>query len=364
MSTSADKALTFDSDGVCHHCQRYDRLLSSRVFKGEVGEQALDALVDKIKQAGKRNAYDCIIGVSGGVDSTYVAYLVKQRGLRPLAVHFDNGWDSELAVANINQALQRLDIDLYTYVVDWEEFRDLQVAFLKASTPDGEIPTDHAINALLWRTAVKHGVRFIISGMNFATESISVPGWSYGHSDWAYIRDVHERYGKRPLLTYPHFSLPWLLWTNGVHRVRTISLLNYVDYSKSAAIELLVSELGWKPYAGKHFESIYTRFFQGHILPRKFGIDKRYGHLSDLINAGQVTRTQALQEICLPPYPEADQMCDRDYVIKKLKLSLDEFESIMSAPIRSFRDYRNQYDRVQFLRRGVDRMRRSGIYPK
>jgi N-acetyl sugar amidotransferase len=364
MNSAVDPAITFDERGICHHCSRYDSLSSSRVLHGEEGKAALQSLVDKIRRAGKGREYDCIIGVSGGVDSTYVAYLVKQYGLRPLAVHFDNGWNSELAVKNIEAVLSRLDIDLYTYVVDWNEFRDLQVAFLKASTPDGEIPTDHAIYALLWKEASRRGIKTIISGMNFTTESISVPDWSYGHSDWRYIKDVHRRYGNVPLNTYPRFSLLYLFYVSAVRGVRTLSILNYVDYHKDNVMKILQEELGWKYYGGKHYESIYTRFYQGYILPRKFGVDKRYGHLSDLINAGQLTREQALEEIARPPYPLEDQQHDLEYATKKLKLTSVEFDAIMASNVKSFRDYRNSYGFVQFLRATVNRLRAWGIYPR
>lgn len=364
MNSSVDPAISFDQEGVCNHCHRYDELISARVLKGEAGRAAVHALVEKIRLAGKGREYDCLIGVSGGVDSTYVAYLVRQFGLRPLAVHFDNGWNSELAVKNIEKVLKKLDIDLYTYVVDWEEFRDLQVAFLRASTPDGEIPTDHAINALLWREASRRGIKYIISGMNFTTESISVPGWSYGHSDWRYVKDVHRRFGTLRLNTYPHFDLAYLFYVNVLRGIRNVSILNYVDYHKEKAMEVLHEELGWEYYGGKHHESIYTRFFQGYVLPRKFGIDKRYGHFSDLINAGQMTREQALDEITKPPYPEKEQLQDFDYVIKKLYLTREQFEEIMRLPVKSFREYRNSFRIVQWLRHTVNRLRARGLYPR
>lgn len=364
MDSRADRSLELDAAGICNHCRRYDELSSARLLKGEAGSRALAGLVDRIRAAGQGKEYDCIIGVSGGVDSTYVAYLVKKHGLRPLAVHLDNGWDSELAVKNIEQALKTLDIDLHTYVIDWEEFRDLQVAFLKASTPDGEIPSDHAIFALLWREAVQRGIKFIISGMNFTTESTSVPDWAYGHSDWRYVKDVHRRFGTQPLRTYPHFSLEYLFYANVLRGVRTVSILNYIDYKKDEVLRVLQGELGYRPYGGKHHESIYTRFYQGHVLPRKFGIDKRYGHLSDLINAGQMTREQALEEVKQPPYPEDLQQQDRVYVAKKLGLTLGEFDALMALPVKSFRDYRNSYAQVQFLRSSVNRLRARGLYPR
>ena len=232
MDTRADKTITFDEKGLCNHCIRYDNLKSSRIIQGVDGANALQRLSDKIKAAGRNQEYDCIIGVSGGVDSTYVAYLCKNLSLRPLAVHFDNGWNSELAVKNIERILKKLDIELFTYVVDWAEFKDLQLSFLKASTPDGEIPTDHGIDALLWREAFQRGIKYVISGMNFSTESISIPDWSYGHSDWRYVKDVHRRFGTKPLKTFPHFGFMYLLYANVIRGVRIMSILNYVDYNK------------------------------------------------------------------------------------------------------------------------------------
>jgi N-acetyl sugar amidotransferase len=365
MDTVVDKDIVFDSQGLCHHCTRYDRLLSTRVIRGEAGKAALAKLVERIKRDGKGKEYDCIIGVSGGVDSTYVAYLVKQLGLRPLAIHLDNGWNSELAVKNIERVLRKLDIDLYTRVLNWEEFRDLQVSFLKASTPDGEIPTDHAIVATLWGEASRRGIRYLISGMNFATESVSVPAWSYGHSDWRFIKDVHRRFGTVKLTSFPHFTLAYLLlWVNLVRRIRTVSILNYVDYHKESAMQLLQSELGWEYYGGKHHESLYTRFYQGHVLPRKFGVDKRYGHLSDLIKSGQLTREQALEEVRKPPYPEDLQQQDVAYVCKKLGLSAEQWDEIMRAPVRSFRDYKNSFGIVESLRHSVNWLRGNGLYPR
>lgn len=364
MDTVADANIWFDLTGLCHHCLRYDKLVSARHMQGKAGQQALGALVDRIKRAGHGREYDCIIGVSGGVDSTYVAWLVKQHGLRPLAVHFDNGWNSELATKNIERVLGNIGIDLHTYVVDWEEFRDLQLSFLKGSTPDGEIPTDHAIGALLWKEAAARGIKYVISGMNFATESINVPEWSYGHSDWRYIKDVHRRFGSVKLKTYPHFSLAYLFYANVIRRIRIVSILNYVEYDKALAVEFLRNKLGWRDYGGKHHESIYTRFYQGYVLPRKFRVDKRYGHLSDLINAGQISRECALEQMQLPPYNEDLQKQDLIYVSKKLKLTSQQFEEIMREPIKSFRDYHNLYIPVQVLRNTVNRLRRHHLYPR
>jgi N-acetyl sugar amidotransferase len=364
MSTTVDPGLNVDPQGICNHCRRYDAEVGSRTLVGRAGADALETLVGRMKSAGRGREYDCIIGVSGGVDSTYVAYLVKQLGLRPLAVHFDNGWNSELAVSNIEKVLKQLDIDLYTYVVDWEEFRDLQLAFLRASTPDGEIPTDHGIFALLWKEAARRRIRYIVSGMNFRTESISVPDWSYGHSDWRYIRAVHRRFGTVPLRTYPHFSLFDLAWINLIRGIRTVSILNYIDYNKAEAMELLQTKLGWTYYGGKHYESIYTRFWQGYVLPTKFGVDKRYGHLSDLINSGQLSRKEALAEIRTPPYPADLLEQDLRYVRKKFGLSEAEFGNLMALPRRSFRDYPNNFAVVSRLKALVTQLRSRGLYSR
>ncbi len=364
MNDKVDSKIVFDNNGICHHCIRYDTMLSTRVVRGDAGKVLLDGLVQKIKDAGRGLDYDCIIGISGGVDSTYVAWLVKQLGLRPLAVHLDNGWNSELAVKNIERVLNKLGIDLYTHVVDWEEFRDLQISFLKASTPDGEIPSDHAIFALLWREAVKRGIKYIVSGMNFTTESIYVPEWAYGHSDWRYVRDVHRCFGSLRLRSYPCFSLPYLFYANLIRGVRTVSILNYIDYNKAEAMRVLTEELGWQYYGGKHHESIYTRFYQGYVLPKKFGIDKRYGHLSDLINAGQITRNQALDEMKNPPYPIAQQQEDLVYVCKKLGLRGSTFDEIMALPVKSFRNYRNSFAAINFLKSIANFMRGRGLYPR
>lgn len=358
---TTDPDITFDKNGVCNHCERYDNLLSIRVFRENEGKIALTSLVDNIKRDGKGKEYDCIIGVSGGVDSTYVAYLAHKLGLRPLAIHFDNGWNSELAVSNIEKTLNKLGIDLYTYVIDWEEFRDLQLSFLLASTPDGEIPTDHAINALLFEQASKRNIKYIINGMNFKTESLSVPKWSYGHSDWKYIKNVHSLFGKTKLKNYPHFSLFDTFYFLFVKRVKLISILNYIDYNKDEVMGVLENELDWKYYGGKHYESVYTRFYQAYILPKKFNIDKRLGHLSDLIRSSNITRPIALLEINKSIADDSLLMSDKAFVMKKLGLDESAFEKIMTSPKKYFTDYPNNYKKVLMLKDILNRFRSKGI---
>lgn len=338
MDTS-DPEIRFDARGVCNHCHDYGVLARRFLRTDERGREELARIVDDIRQSGRGREYDCVIGISGGVDSSFLAYTVRRLGLRPLAVHMDNGWDSELAVHNIEHLLKRLDIDLYTYVVDWEEFRDLHLAFLRASVPDAEIPTDHAILALIFRVAAERGIPYIISGMNIVTEGILPPSWTYGVHDLRYIRGVHRKFGSVPLRSFPTYSrIDWLRYAL-INRIKVIQLLNYVPYVRKEALRVLESELGWRNYGGKHYESVYTRFFQGYILPKKFGIDKRKAHLSTLICSGQITRDQAIEEMRHNPYLETQAEADREYVVKKLGLTDDEFGRILSLPIRSSHDY-------------------------
>jgi N-acetyl sugar amidotransferase len=361
---SSDHEITFDEQGHCNHCRRAEGQIKNKLPAYTEGEYRLDRVVARIKEAGRGKSYDCIVGVSGGVDSTYLAHTVKQAGLRPLAVHFDNGWNSELAVQNIEQTLQRLEIPLYTHVVDWEEFRDLQLAFLRASVPDAEIPTDHAIGALLHHTAARFGVRHIISGTNINTESILPLSWTYYVSDWKYIRGIHKRFGSRPLRTYPSSTLARYIWRILVRRIRTISLLNSIPYDRATAVDVLERELGWRNYGAKHHESIYTRFFQSYILPRKFNIDKRRAHYSSMIMSGQMTReeaTAAMEEPIADPRLLAE---DRVYVVKKLNISEDDFESIMQLPIRSYRDYDNDSRRYAQMRSLWGRAQGLGLVPR
>ena len=336
---TTDPEIEFDAHGRCNHCVRYDQRMANEWFTGEAAKARLDRLVENVRSAGRGREYDCIIGVSGGVDSTTVAYHVKRLGLRPLALHLDNGWNSELAVDNIRKMLEKLEIDLITHVIDWREFRDLQRSFLKASVPNCEIPTDHAINALLINTALKKGIRYILHGGNLATEGIMPISWGYYNQDLKHLKAVHKRFGSSSLKTLPQIPLRRFVWAMTGKRMRYIPILNCLDYNKQAAKELITGEFGWRDYGGKHFESIFTRFFQGYILPRKFGFDKRRAHLSTLVCAGEIDREEALREMTKPAYDPALQAEDREYVIKKLNFTEAEFDAIMSAPPRAHADY-------------------------
>lgn len=336
MDTS-DPDIVFDKHGICNHCHTYDKAIQNWVFSGDSGKKILDSFVKKVKKEGQGKEYDCVIGVSGGVDSSYVAYLVHELGLRPLAVHLDNGWDSELAVKNIELLLNKLGIELYTYVLDWEEFRDLQLAFLRASTPDSEIPSDHAIVSSLYMKAKELNINNIIVGYNVRTETHLPSAWSHGHYDWRYISSVNKIHGTRPLKNFPHMT--FLQRTYYARRFNWFSILNYVDYSKKEAMKFLEDELGWRYYGGKHYESIYTRFYQGYILPHKFGYDKRRTHLSSLVCSGEATREDALSELNNDPYPADLMREDKEFVAKKFEITEHEFDDIMALPRRSFYDY-------------------------
>jgi N-acetyl sugar amidotransferase len=355
------REITFDEYGVCNYCKYYDEVLVNEIFSSKGGNEKLEKLIEEIKRKGTNSKYDCLIGLSGGVDSSYVAYLVaKQYGLRVFAVHLDNGWNTELAVANVEQIVKRLGIDLSTYVLDWKEFRDIQISFLKSSISNIEIPTDHAIWALLIKTAGKMKIPFIIAGNNVVTESIMPDSWLYGSKDSKLIKSIHKRFGKVKLNSYPSLStfnyIDYLL----IRGIRWVPILNYIDFVKADAKKLLIDELGWRDYGGKHYESIFTRFFHAYFLPKKFGYDLRISYLSAMICSGQMTRDAALTELSLPPAPEEVLFQDREYVMKKLGLTKNQFDEILAAPNKTFRDYPNN-DRIWKRFNGLIKIARQYI---
>ena len=361
---TTDPHISFDDQGICNHCREFDLNVSSRVITGENGKAVLQKIIDRIKKSGEGNEYDCIVGISGGVDSTYVAYQCKKLGLRPLAVHLDNGWNSELAVSNIEKILKKLDFDLYTKVLDWREFRDLQLSFLKASTPDGEVPSDHAIFALLLKVAREKKIKYIMNGMNYLSEASVVPAWSYGHGDWGYIKYIQKKFGTLQLKNYPHYTALEMFYMIFIKRVKFVSILNYMDYNKEAAIKELSEKLEWQYYGGKHHESTYTKFFQAYILPYKFGIDKRKIHLSNAIQSGQMQINEVLDELKKPLYSEKDALNDKEFVAKKLGVSLVEFEEIMKRKPLFYTDYPNSSKLYFRLKKIQYALRRMGLLYK
>lgn len=353
--------ITFDDDGVCNFCYEYHTVAKRALLPEDEARHELERIIQTLKVSGKGSDYDCLLGVSGGVDSSYLAYMLKEFGLRALAVQFDNGWNSELAVRNIELLCEKLDLDLYTYVVDWREFRDLQVAFLKASVANVEAPSDHGIFATLYRVADRHEIKYIINGNNIMTEQIQVPSYGYAYGDLKQLRGIHARFGKIKLKTFPQMGFFKRHYYEMVRGIRSISLLNYLPYNKSEAIRTLEQKLGWRYYGGKHFESIITRFHQSYILPTKFGLDKRKAHLSNLIFSGQITRAEALKELQAPPCAPTLIEEDLEYVIKKLGLTEAEFQEIMALPPKNYKDYPNEewlYSAYAALGARVSRLKR------
>lgn len=350
MDTS-DPNIKFDEQGICNHCKRYFELVESHVLTGDEAEQELNKIADEIREDGKKKEYDCVIGISGGIDSTYNAYIAKKLRLRPLAVHLDNGWNSELAVHNIELTLKNLDIDLYTHIIDWEEFRDLQVAYLKSGIINIEALTDHAIWAVLHKTAVQYNVNYILGGTNFVTEGILPSSWGYDNKDLVNIMDIQKKYGAIELNTFPTMSSFRFLYYRYVKGIKWISLLNYVRYVKNEIKPFLAQELGWKDYSGKHGESVFTYFYQSHMLKERLNVDKRRAHLSCMVCAGEITREEALRELDQPLYTDHELREIKEYVVKKLQLSEEEFDNYMHIPPRNPGDFKT--DKVYKLLRYI-----------
>jgi N-acetyl sugar amidotransferase len=340
---TSEPMIQFDEKGVCNYCRQYKEEHRPKLKSEKEKKVEFERLVEKIRASGKGRQYDCIIGLSGGVDSSYVAWLVKNQGLRPLAVHFDNGWNSELAVSNIEQICSRLDIELYTYVVDWEEFRDIQVAFLKAGVANAETPTDHAIFATLYNLAKKFKVQYIVDGVNHATEFVrrnfTASGWVY--SDLKHLKAIHKIFGTIPLNTFPTMSFYKKAWLQKMMGIRQVSILNFTDYVKEDALQMLQKELGWRNYGSKHHESTFTKWHQIIYLPKRFGFDKRRMHLSDLILGGQISREQALEELNKPAVSAVELKELEKYVQKKLGLSPLEYQKLLISPPVSYKEYPN-----------------------
>jgi N-acetyl sugar amidotransferase len=348
MSTT-DPEITFDAEGRCNHCTDYVDRIANLTYKPGPSDRELAAIVERIKAAGRGREYDCVIGVSGGVDSCYTAYVVKSLGLRPLAVHMDNGWNSDTAVKNIKTVARTLGIDYQSVVLDWEEFRDLQLTFLRASLPEIETPTDIAILAALHRVAAENGVRFIIMGGNYVTEGILPRAWHYNAKDVRLLKAVHRRFGSGKLRTFPTFGFVKEAYYKFFKGIRLVYMLNLVPYSKTEAMRKLQEELGWEYYGGKHYESKITGFVQSYILPVKFQIDYRRATLSSQICAGEITREEALEILKRPPFDAARVPEEKVYVAKKFGITLEEMDAILAVPPRTHRDYPNNERLLELL---------------
>jgi N-acetyl sugar amidotransferase len=349
--------IQFDDNGVCDYCRVFEHM-EAQFPMGEQGDVMLAEIADKIKLAGKGKKYDCIAGTSGGTDSTYTLWYLKKLGLRPLAVHFDNGWDSEIAVSNIQKSTQILDIDLYTYVVNWEEFRDLQLSLLKASVPEVEMPTDIGIRKVLYKVASEYSIKYVISGNAFRAEGLVPHGW--GIKDAKYIKAIHKMFGSVSLKTFPNFTLVDYSYYNFVRRVKIVRILNYLDYSKEEAKKIISRDLEWQDYGGHHHESVYTKLFQSYLAPLKFKMDRRKVSLSAAVRLGRITRKQALQDVKQYPYPsELELEDDLQYIGKKFGMGGNEFKELLERPVKRYEDYPNNIRLIRILQSLVDRVRRG-----
>ena len=341
---TTDPDITFDENGVSNHALSYEAIIAPIVEKAQSGAAAseLQQLVERIKADGRGKPYDCVIGISGGVDSSYLVLQAVRLGLRPLAVHFDSGWNSELAVDNIHNIVTKLNLDLYTHVVDWREMRDLQLSFFKASIANCDVPTDHAFGWVAYQQAVKYGIKYILSGGNFVSESVLPQSWGYNAGDATQLRAIQKRFGTVRLKTYPVMGLfRRNIWFPYVRRINTVRLLDLMPYHYREAKAEITRELGWRDYGGKHYESVFTRYFQGYYLPTKFGYDKRLAHLSSLILSKEITRDEALDEVEASNYPEALRTQDHEFIAKKLGVSVAELEQIFARPPVDYSAYPN-----------------------
>lgn len=342
---TTDSAITFDEHSVCDHCRDFEQNVKPNWHTDERGHSELAAIIDQVRAAGKAHDFDCILGLSGGLDSSYMLHLlVKEYGLRPLVFHVDGGWNSDLAVNNIQMLVEKLGLDLFTEVIDWEDMRDFQLAFFKSGISQIDIPQDHAFVATLYKFANKYGVKHIMNGGNISTECVRNPlEWLYYGTDMWLINDIRKQFCTRPLTNYPFSSVLFhKFYLRYIRRVQVVRPLNYMHYSKELAINTLRDEYGWRAYPQKHFESRFTKFFEGYWLPTRFGYDTRKVQFSSLILTGQMTREEALEKLKVPAYDPATIDDEFAYIAKKLGISVDELRHYHTMPLKSYKDYRNQ----------------------
>lgn len=353
MDTS-DPEITFDSNGVCNHCIEFEQVTSKRWFPNEEGAKRLTAMLDRIKADGKRKDYDCIIGLSGGVDSSYVALKAKEWSLRPLVVHVDAGWNSELAVSNIENIVKYCGYDLHTHVVRWEEMRALHLSYLRSGISNQDVPQDHAFISTLYRESSAHGIKYLLTGGNYSTEAIFPSSWHGSAMDGRNLRAIHARFGDYKLRTYrPLGFFGYYAWYPFVRGLKKVYPLNFIPYTKHDAVSELQEKIGWRPYGRKHGESLFTRFFQNYFLPEKFGYDKRRPHLSSLIVTKQIARNEAMRLLMEDLYDPNELERDKAYVASKLGITVEELEGYVRSPCRSHRDFANWENSVQLAKRAA-----------
>ena len=342
---TTDSKITFGEKGVCDHCNTFYNNILPKWHTDERGEKELWKIINKIKQEGKGKDFDCIMGMSGGIDSSYLLYeMVEKFGLRPLVFHVDAGWNSQIAVNNIERLIDGLGLDLYTEVINWEEIKDLQLAFFKSGVPHIDVPQDHAFFATMYKFASKHKIKTILTGGNYSTECIRNPlEWMYYQSDSIQLKDIYKQHGEGKLKNYPVSNILWhKIYLPYVKGIKLIRPLDYVPYNKDAAMQLLVDKFGYQEYPQKHFESRFTRFYESYWLPTKFGYDTRKVQYSSLILTGQMTREEALEKLSEPGYDPKTIGQDFEYVATKLGITVKELQSYMDAPNKTYKDYKSQ----------------------
>lgn len=358
---TTDSRITFDEKGVCDHCNTYYKDILPNWHTDERGEKALWKIINKIKEEGKGKDFDCIMGMSGGIDSSYLTYIVKEKyGLRPLVFHVDAGWNSQVAVNNIERLVENLGLDLYTHVVDWEEIKDLQLAYFKSGVPHIDVPQDHAFFATMYDFASKYNIKYILTGGNYSTECVRNPlEWMYYQSDSIQLKDIHRKFGQRNLKSYKVTNILWhkvyLPYFKGIKVVRP---LDFVPYNKEEAMQLLVDKFGWQKYSQKHFESRFTKFYESYWLPIKFGYDTRKVQYSSLILTGQMTREEALEKLSKPSFDDQTITQDFQYIATKLGITIEELQGYLDAPNKTYKDYKSQ-DRIYQI--GATIMRVLGL---
>lgn len=358
---TTDTKINFDESGVCDHCRDFYENVNPNWHTDERGDQELQKIIDKIKKEGEGKEFDCIMGMSGGADSSYLLHVaVKKYGLRPLVFHVDGGWNSELAVSNINVMIDKLGLDLYTEVINWEEMKDFQLVYFKAGLPNLDVPQDHAFVATLYNFAHKHGIKYILNGGNISTECVRNPlDWLYYGTDMLQINDIRKKFSTNPMKTYPFSNvLRHKIYLRYIKDVQVIKPLNYFPYIKEEAMKLLSEEYEWKPYPQKHFESRFTKFYEGYWLPKRFGFDTRKVQYSSLILTEQMTREEALEKLKEPAINEEDAKKDFEYIATKLGITVEELQSYMNMPLKSHNDYKNMQSIFNF---GAKAMRALGL---
>ncbi len=343
MDTS-DSKISFDENGVCDHCNDFNKNVKPNWHTDEKGRKELEEIVKKIKISGKGNDFDCLLGLSGGVDSSYMLHLaVKEFGLRPLVFHVDGGWNSELAVHNIQMLVEKFGLDLYTEVINWEEMKDFQLAFFKSGLPHIDIPQDHAFVATLYKFAAKYNIKYILNGGNISTECVRNPmEFLYYGTDMVHIHDIMHRFGTVKMKTYPFSSIfKHKIYLRYFRGVKVVKPLNYRPYIKTEALNMLEKEYGWKPYPQKHFESRFTKFYEGYWLPERFGFDTRRVQYSSLILTGQMSRDEALEKMKKPAYDPEKIEDEFNYIATKLSITPDELRKYFNMEKKFYWDYKN-----------------------